>query len=348
MDFDSPINRERIDNVDDPTPFVGLRILLIDDDTTSLSNMAAILEEYSFKVTRVKQATIALSILRKQIDQFDLVMLDVNMLEMNYLDFMKSTQLIKDIPIIVMSSEVKSEMAKNALAQGACFIFTKPTTSSMKLIKNIWRHVDRHRKKANEKSQHNKANQVEAMDNTSCAIKWQDGRAKSIANSSETSEDQAIGSLIEKEEDHSLVSKVRTESPQKKRHRLKWTANIDKKFNNVVCELGEKARPRHVLERMNVPDLTKEQVAYRLQKYRSRKQEAPNVDSMNFNEGHHSDVLNSNDFSMNISEPLEAYIPQPLEVSFIAPPNPNDYSLSWWNGWDDFLDNVPTSTSQNP
>ncbi|KAK4709060.1 hypothetical protein R3W88_029985 [Solanum pinnatisectum] len=42
---------EIIHNVDVPSAYVGLRILLVDPDTTSLSNIAAILEEHSFKGT---------------------------------------------------------------------------------------------------------------------------------------------------------------------------------------------------------------------------------------------------------------------------------------------------------
>uniref|UniRef100_M1E180 Type B response regulator n=1 Tax=Solanum tuberosum TaxID=4113 RepID=M1E180_SOLTU len=97
---------EKTGNVDIPS--AGLRILLVGHDTTSLSNVAAILEEHSFKVTAIQQATIALSILREQIDQFDLVIVDVDMLEMDFLDFIKSTQLIKEKPIICKTIFSKS------------------------------------------------------------------------------------------------------------------------------------------------------------------------------------------------------------------------------------------------
>ncbi|KAG5577827.1 hypothetical protein H5410_057961 [Solanum commersonii] len=60
------------------------------------------------EVTSIEQATIALSILREHIDQFDLVMVDANMLETDYLEFIKSTQLIKDKPIICKTISSKS------------------------------------------------------------------------------------------------------------------------------------------------------------------------------------------------------------------------------------------------
>ncbi|KAK4708995.1 hypothetical protein R3W88_029920 [Solanum pinnatisectum] len=303
-------------NVNVPSAYIGLKILLVDHDTTSLSNITTILEEHSFKVTAIEQATIALSILREQIDQFDLVMVDVNMPEMNYLEFIKSAQLIKDKPIILMSPEVTIEMVKEATTQGACLIFQKSSISSMKL-KDVWKHVKNYNNKANEISQHYKANQVYVMDNTSCPKKVQDRKGKSIVNCSDSYQDQAI----EKEEDHSLLSKIITERPQKKRRYLQWTPDLDKKLDEVVCELGEKAHPKDVLERMCVPDLTVKQLTDHLKEYRSQ-QQAPNEQ--------HSNVLDSRDFSELFQS---ADIPQPSEVPFVASPSSNDCSLNGWGEW---------------
>ena len=98
--------------------------------------------------------------------------------------------------------------------------------------------------------------------------KLQDEKEKSIANCSETYQDQAVGSLItkdeaerfkrmrttseetqvkssgtsEKEEDHSLISETSTERPQKKRRCVQWTPDLEKKLDEVVRELGEKGK----------------------------------------------------------------------------------------------------------
>ncbi|XP_015164912.1 two-component response regulator ORR22-like [Solanum tuberosum] len=359
---------EIICNVDVPSAYVGLRILLVDPDKSSLSNIAAILEEHSFKVTAIEQATIALSILREHIDQFDLVMVDANMLEMDYLEFIKSTQLIKDKPIILMSPEVTIEMIKEAPTQGICYIFKKSLISSLKL-KDVWKYVKWHNNKANENSQHYKANQVYVMDNTSCPEKMQNKKGKSITNCSETYQDQAVDSLIEKdeakrfkrmrntieeaqvkrsaplekEEDYSLLSKISTKRPEKKRRNLKWTTELEKKLDEVVRKLGDKAGPKNVLERMCVQDLTKECLTYRLKKYRSQKRQAPDVQpvtSTNFNEEHHSKAFNSSTLSVNVNELFQgAYIPQPLEVPSVALPSSSDYSLNECDDWiNEFLE----------
>ncbi|KAH0781283.1 hypothetical protein KY290_000881 [Solanum tuberosum] len=163
---------------------------------------------------------------------------------------------------------VMIKMIKEAPTQGICYIFKKSLISSLKL-KDVWKHVKWHNNKANEKSQHDKANQVYVMDNTSCPTKMQDRKGKSIVNCSETYQDQ--------------------------------------------------------------------------EKYRSQKQQAPNVEpitSTNFNEEHHSNVLNSSNFSADVNELFQgAYIPQPLEVPLVALPSSNDYSLNECDEWiNEFLE----------
>lgn len=125
-----------------------------------------------------------------------------------------------------------------------------------------------HDKKANEESQHYNAKQVNLMDNISCPTKMQDLKGKSKENCSATYLDQEIDSLMEKdaakrskrmrstnedtqvkhsvssekEEKHSFLSKISTERPEKKRRNMKWTAELEKKLDEVVRELGDKGK----------------------------------------------------------------------------------------------------------
>ncbi|KAL6571075.1 hypothetical protein OROGR_000625 [Orobanche gracilis] len=85
-----------------PAPFRGLRVLLVDKDTTSLLNIAKELENSSYRVTTSELDTVALSILRERKDSFDLIMADTNMPEMDCFKFIKNVQLIKDFPIILI------------------------------------------------------------------------------------------------------------------------------------------------------------------------------------------------------------------------------------------------------
>ena len=143
-----------------------------------------------------------------------------------------------------MSSEVTIEMIKEAPTQGICFIYEKSLISSLKL-KDIWKHVRLHDKKANEESQHYKAKQVNLMDNISCPKKMQDlkGKSKETKKRSTNEETQVIHSVSsEKEEEHSFLSKISTERPEKKRRNMKWTAELEKKLDEVVRELADKGK----------------------------------------------------------------------------------------------------------
>ncbi|KAL3654444.1 hypothetical protein CASFOL_004125 [Castilleja foliolosa] len=127
-----------------PMPFRGLRVLLVDNDTSTLLNLAKELEKFSYRVTTTELATVALSILRERKDCFDLIMADTNMLEMDIFKFINNVQLIKDLPNILMFKELNKDMVKEALIKGACFCMEKPISS--KNLKNLWQHVCRHSK----------------------------------------------------------------------------------------------------------------------------------------------------------------------------------------------------------
>ncbi|XP_019069540.1 transcription factor PCL1-like [Solanum lycopersicum] len=58
------------------------------------------------------------------------------------------------------------------------------------------------------------------------------------------------------------------EERKERRLRIKWTPNVNKKFNEAIRRLGEKATAIPILEYMNVPQLTRKQVENRLQQYR--------------------------------------------------------------------------------
>ncbi|KAL0230802.1 hypothetical protein PCE1_004357 [Barthelona sp. PCE] len=71
-------------------------------------------------------------------------------------------------------------------------------------------------------------------------------------------------------------------SPKKQRKRLVWTPELHKKFVDSVKELGIKtAVPRTILKKMGVNNLTRENVASHLQKYRILARKQHGVDKNN-------------------------------------------------------------------
>ncbi|GKV47306.1 hypothetical protein SLEP1_g54218 [Rubroshorea leprosula] len=103
----------------------GLPILLVDHDTTSLMCLASMLEQYSYKVTTTERATVALSMIRKQNDRFKLVMADINIPDMNSLQFLRLLN-TNNMPVILISSERSMSVAYKALVDGACLLMQKP------------------------------------------------------------------------------------------------------------------------------------------------------------------------------------------------------------------------------
>ncbi|KAA8529100.1 hypothetical protein F0562_034101 [Nyssa sinensis] len=127
-----------------PTAARGLRVLLVDHDTTSLMHIASVLEEQFYKVRTTELASVALSMIWEREDQFDLVMADINMPEMDIFTFLKRILLKRDMPIILMSFGENMDMAKKALNEGACFFLQKPLRTQ-DLI-SVWQHVYRKRR----------------------------------------------------------------------------------------------------------------------------------------------------------------------------------------------------------
>ncbi|KAK9277713.1 hypothetical protein L1049_007260 [Liquidambar formosana] len=125
-----------------PSFISGLRILLVDHDTTSLMYTASMLEQYSYKgkmeMTTTELASIALSMIEKQKDRFQLVMANVNMPDMDSFTFLRR---ISDMPVILMSSKKDVDMAKKALSEGACFFLEKPI--SIEDLRYVWQHAYR-------------------------------------------------------------------------------------------------------------------------------------------------------------------------------------------------------------
>ncbi|KAM3202455.1 two-component response regulator ARR10-like [Capsicum annuum] len=124
----------------------GLRIFVVDPDTSSLLHTATILEDQSYKVTTIEFPNIALSLIQEKEDQYDLVIVEVDMPEMDGFTFLKHIIRETDIPIILMSQKANLEMGKRALEGGACFFETKPLR--VKDLINVWQHIFHNKVKA--------------------------------------------------------------------------------------------------------------------------------------------------------------------------------------------------------
>ncbi|KAG5606993.1 hypothetical protein H5410_028485, partial [Solanum commersonii] len=123
------------------------------------------------------------------------------------------------------------------------------------------------------------------------------------------------------------------EEREQRRLRIKWTSNLNDKFNEAIRRLGEKATAIPILEYMNVPQLNRKQVENRLQQYRVQKRQAQLASSSSsLVVGNHPNVLNSHEFLMNFNTPpQEPSLPQAHAISSLVPPN------EFFSGLDDLI-----------
>lgn len=102
-----------------------IRVLVVDDEAALRMTLAANLELEDFAVAEAGNGAEALRLLDTQ--QFDIIISDMRMPEMNGLDLVHAIRLRNDaIPIILMSGFENEGMIEQAIELGAFTLLTKP------------------------------------------------------------------------------------------------------------------------------------------------------------------------------------------------------------------------------
>ena len=103
-------------------------ILIVEDSTTTRSLIRAVIEELGdFNIVEAPTGFDALKLLPAQ--DFDLVVTDINMPDINGLElinFVKSNPRYSSIPLIIVTTERSEEDKKRGIALGATAYVTKP------------------------------------------------------------------------------------------------------------------------------------------------------------------------------------------------------------------------------
>ncbi|CAJ2674334.1 unnamed protein product [Trifolium pratense] len=159
-----------------------------------------------------------------------------------------------DLPVIMMSVDDRTSTVMKGIRHGACDYFIKPVR--LEELRNIWQHVAR--KFLNESKEHDNSSSRE--DNDRNNISSAAGATKGIVK------EQKKRSNLKDEEDVELENDDPSTS---KKPRVVWSVELHQQFVSAVNQLGlDKAVPKKILELMNVPGLTRENVASHLQKFR--------------------------------------------------------------------------------
>lgn len=221
----------------------------MDDDTSCLIILEKMLLRLMYQVTICSQADVALTLLRERKGCFDLVLSDVHMPGMNGYKLLQQVGLEMDLPVIMMSVDGRTATVMTGINHGACDYLIKPIRPEE--LKNIWQHVVRRKLPRT----------CQGLDSSSSL--------ESLFSVSGVSE----GSLKRRKKNKRRVDNEEDDlldpGNSSKKSRVVWSMELHQQFVKAINHLGiEKAVPKRILELMNVPSLSRENVASHLQKYR--------------------------------------------------------------------------------
>ena len=103
------------------------KIIVIDDDTAVTDLLSVLLKSHGIDVRATNNSTDGLSLIRDE--EFDLVILDLMMPEMDGWEICKEVRSFSQVPIIVLSALNDPSMVASVLDAGADDYLTKPTPS---------------------------------------------------------------------------------------------------------------------------------------------------------------------------------------------------------------------------
>ncbi|WCJ29860.1 Two-component response regulator ORR24 [Euphorbia peplus] len=252
---------QRANNQVDEDKFpVGMRVLAVDDDPTCLKILETLLRKCHYHVTTTDQSVQALKMLRENKNNYDLVISDVNMPDMDGFKLLELVGLEMDLPVIMLSAYSDKDLVYKGITHGAVDYLLKPVR--IEELKNIWQHVIR-KKKFHPKDPKRSPDQDTPREDAG------EG-GQGLASSDSTDQNyKANRKRKDQDEDEEEESEDNNDAGSQKKPRVIWSYELQKKFLMAVNQLGpEKAVPKKILELMNIEGLTRENVASHLQKYR--------------------------------------------------------------------------------
>ncbi|RWR81983.1 two-component response regulator ORR21-like protein [Cinnamomum micranthum f. kanehirae] len=239
-----------------------LHILVVDDDPTYLMVLAKMLRKRRYEVTTCEHATIALSLLRGKRAKYDIVLTDVHMPDVDGFKLLEIVGLEMDLPVLMMSADCDMNVAMRGLECGACYYFVKPI--SIHEIKNIWQHLIRKKKIDNKEiGQIGSVGKVEVENTSKKAL--EDGECASTVHEGSSEKHYKRKNQVEEDEDGGDDSE---EHRVQRQPRIRWHL-LHNHFASLVNLIGiDRAEADTLLELMDVPGLTREDVATHLEIYR--------------------------------------------------------------------------------
>ncbi|KAI3891295.1 hypothetical protein MKW92_029434 [Papaver armeniacum] len=260
-DYSSP---NTSDHMEDDAP-AGLSVMVVDDNTACLFITSIMLKRFNYEVIGVPGGKEALKLLKEKPNQFDLVITDLHMPEINGLQLLRRIKRkYATLPVLLMSGDIKAEMVTRALENGAGYYLYKPVTCSD--FEKLWQHVIKSKvdPKGYEKD-------MESFCQDSPREKQKSTRRVDVASSSDYNEENSRAQVSRKRKEPSREQpgdgkRTRARSAAPKKRRVIWTVELHNHFLDAIEALGvDKGVPKTILEYMRIPGLTRENVASHLQ-----------------------------------------------------------------------------------
>ncbi|XP_042970770.1 two-component response regulator ORR21-like isoform X2 [Carya illinoinensis] len=259
---------QALSNTQTPPPIVDIHILVVDDDATSLAIVSAMLRALKYGVVPVRNPLDALATLRMQ--KFDLVVTDLHMPVMNGFELQKEVMEEFQLPVIIMSADDEESVILKSLENGAVFYMVKPISPND--LKNVWQYAV-----AGKKGRSAAIEEIRGIRGDSSGEKGSDHHHEYVhsASSCVNEEKRTTGNTKDPKR-KALAKKAGNEGhgeennpADSKKAKVVWTTSLHNRFLQAIRHIGlEKAVPKSILQFMNVPGITRENVASHLQKYR--------------------------------------------------------------------------------
>ncbi|WVZ59198.1 hypothetical protein U9M48_009384 [Paspalum notatum var. saurae] len=236
----------------------GLRVMVIDNNSSYLSVMEELLIKCSYRVKTYKNVGEAMSFIYGNTQTVDLIISDVFFPTEDGLLVLQEVTSKFDIPTVIMSSNGDTSTVMKYITNGASDFLIKPVR--IQELKNIWQHVFRKQIGKNRKM----SNNVQQVDQLSSYPPIVLAPPPPCATRTTEISDEATATLESAARDQ--IDTTVTDIRDLRKPRLSWTVQLHRQFIEAVNSLGgEKAVPKKILEIMNVKHLTREQVASHLQ-----------------------------------------------------------------------------------
>ncbi|KAM7268782.1 hypothetical protein ACFE04_010948 [Oxalis oulophora] len=254
--------------------FMNINILVVDDDSTSLAIVSAMLKMWKHQVVTSKTPIDALSTLCAQ-GGIDLVVTDLHMPGMNGFELQEIIQLEFKLPVIIMSSDDQESVILDSMERGAALYLSKPLKPND--LKNVWQYallakqfklpailgpINGGRSKINQERRgsiigwNEKLINDEVLKSGSSSLINVEMRGTKKRKSYER-RIKEIDLEFDEQNNINIVPK---------KTKVVWTSSLHTKFLQAMHEIGfQKAVPKKILEVMNVSGLTRENVASHLQ-----------------------------------------------------------------------------------